>query len=646
MKTPAYIALSALIAGLGMTPAGQTQTATARVEAAGSGYRLVCQGEPFQVRVYRDDRLVLAGSPGSAYVESGGRRHYLRGILDWSRSGTGLTVQAGSEDAGTRVDLDFRLEPDVIHVHWSVRSSEVPTAVGDSYELGPSGHWYGGPVTSGHIWPLETGSVEADPFLATSNQTTPFWLTSAGVGIFIDTYQPFGFSLNRNGDGKFSFRRAEVREFSHQILVGRDIAEVHRTFVRLAGIPRQLPLKRYFTEPIFNTWIEYTTGVTQQNVLDYARKIRDSGFPGHVLDLDDGWSTTYGDMVFDPVKFPDPKAMVEEVHRLGFKFALWVTPFIEERAENFRIARERGYLVQDASGTRPLLVRWWNGEAGLVDLSHPEAYDWFKSALFQLQREFGIDGFKLDAGDAQYFPAGSVSFGRVTPNRYTDLFAGLGRYFDINELRVSWRVQELGLVQRLRDKNSNWSRESGLASIVHHGLTESLIGYPFFCPDIIGGGLDSDFQDPDFAGIDPELMVRWTQAAAFMPMMQFSYAPWRLPEEHVALCRRYAEIHRDLGEYIWAQAQRALADGTPIVRPLFFRNPEDPATYTVLDQYLLGDRFLVAPVLTKAATARDVYLPAGVWKDFWSEEILTGGRTIHGYPTPLERLPVFVELSR
>ena len=83
----------------------------------------------------------------------------------------------------------------------------------------------------------------------------------------------------------------------------------------------------------------------------------------------------------------------------------------------------------------------------------------------------------------------------------------------------------------------------------------------------------------------------------------------------------------------------------PIVRPLFFRNPEDENTYSIRDQFLLGNRFLVAPVLTKGATARDIYLPAGLWKDFWSGKIFHGEQKLAAYPAPLDTLPVFVALD-
>ena len=162
---------------------------------------------------------------------------------------------------------------------------------------------------------------------------------------------------------------------------------------------------------------------------------------------------------------------------------------------------------------------------------------------------------------------------------------------------------------------------------------------------MIGGGLDSDFKDQAYGGMDPELFVRWTEASALMPMMQFSYAPWRLDEASLRIVKEYAELHRQLGDYIFALARKAQADGTPIVRPLFFRNPEDEATYAIRDQFLLGERFLVAPVLKKGALARDVYLSAGLWKDFWSGRLYEGPQTVKGYPAPIERLPIFVRIG-
>jgi alpha-glucosidase (family GH31 glycosyl hydrolase) len=101
------------------------------------------------------------------------------------------------------------------------------------------------------------------------------------------------------------------------------------------------------------------------------------------------------------------------------------------------------------------------------------------------------------------------------------------------------------------------------------------------------------------------------------------------------------ELHDDLSGYIYRLAQEATRDGTPIVRPLFFGYPKDSATYRIRDQFLLGDRYLVAPVLRRGARRRPVYLPDGEWKDYWSGAALCGPRLIKAYDADLERLPLF-----
>ena len=459
------------------------------------------------------------------------------------------------------------------------------------------------------------------------------------------TYQPMGFSINKGSDGLFSFNVRQVSTLEYRIIIGDSIVEAYDTFTALVGRPKVTPPRGYFAQPIFNTWIELKIDVAQDDVLRYAETLRRHEFPCDVFMIDDRWQRAYGDHEFDPEKFPDPKSMIDRMHELGFRVILWVVPFVHDNGENYAFLQKKGWLVRDQRGQAPCRIRWWNGQASLVDLSNPEAFSWFVRELKALQENYGVDGFKLDGGDAQYFKPGFKTFAGVSANRYTDLFAQVGSHLAINEYRVSWLVQDLGLVQRLRDKNNNWSAASGLGSLVPHGLTESLIGYAYFCPDIIGGGLDGDFRADRFGGMDRELFVRWTQASAMMPMMQFSFAPWNMDQEVISICRRYAGLHVQLSDYIYSLAQEARDTGRPIIRPLFFRNPEDQKTYTISDQFMLGERFLVAPVLTKGAAGRDVYLPSGLWKDFWSGEIYQGRQTLENYPAPLEKLPVFVSID-
>ena len=616
------------------------------IQAQTAEYSLTIRREPYSLTVLREGRLIAGQPPGggSAFVRKGAR-FTLGRVESFSTSAEGLVLKVQSGADGVSAEVRLTLFEDNILVSWGLSNEQPCDRLEESYQLASSGHWYGGNVTSGHHWPLETAEIELDPFLASSNQTAPFWLTSSGAGFFIQTYQPLGFSIGKQGDGLFRFNIKQASRLEYRIIAGKDIVQAYDSFTALAGRPSAIPPKGYFSEPIFNTWIELKKEVNQLGVLNYARTLRDKGFGCEVFMIDDMWQSAYGDHTFNAAKFPDPKTMIDSLHALGFKVILWEVPFVDFDARNFEPLKKKGFLVLDSKEKKPCRVSWWNGESSLVDLSNPEAFQWFVGQLKNLQERYGVDGFKLDAGDAEYYDPAFRSFGNVTPNRYTDLFAAVGSYFAINELRVSWLVQGLGLVERLRDKNNDWNRATGLGALIPHGLTESLIGYAYFCPDIIGGGEGGDFEFARFKGMDPELFVRWTEASALMPMMQFSYAPWNLDEHSAAICLRYAKLHSSLGDYIYGLALEARRTGRPVIRPLFFRNPEDERTYTVSDQFLLGERLLVAPVFTKGAVSRDIYLPSGLWKDFWSGEIFQGGKELKDFPAPLDKLPVFVSLD-
>ncbi len=314
---------------------------------------------------------------------------------------------------------------------------------------------------------------------------------------------------------------------------------------------------------------------------------------------------------------------------------------MKKKATTFIFLASKGYLILDPINQTPYLTKWWDGEAALIDLSNPEAYDWFLKQLKNLQFKYNVSGFKLDAGDADFLEKPFKSFGNISANQYTDLFASVGKYFEINELRVSWLTQPLGLVQRLRDKNSDWSVDKGIGSIISNGLTEGFIGYPYFCPDMIGGGeIGSINANND--QMDNELFIRWVQVSTFMPMMQYSYAPWRMDSSTMSICLKYSNLHEHLGDYIYSLANESKISGEPIARSLFYQFPEDSLTYFISDQFMLGDKFLIAPVLLKGKVSRDIYLPEGTWIDYWNGDILQGGQTLKNYSAPIEKLPVFI----
>jgi alpha-glucosidase len=144
-------------------------------------------------------------------------------------------------------------------------------------------------------------------------------------------------------------------------------------------------------------------------------------------------------------------------------------------------------------------------------------------------------------------------------------------------------------------------------------LTGGLIGYTFSCPDMIGGGNWVSFLDSSV--FDPELVVRSAQIHALMPMMQFSAAPWRiLNKQYLEAVKKAVEIRSKFTPLILELAGESALTGAPIVRSMEYCFPE--CGYELIhDQFMIGNRMLVAPVTEKGKFERKVILPAGKWID-------------------------------
>lgn len=468
------------------------------------------------------------------------------------------------------------------------------------------------------------------------NQAVPFLVSTKGRYIWSD--DPVNINFNKGvitveGPGEI-----EISE-NHGTLRDAFLAAAVKHFPGNG----QLPPEEFLRSPQYNTWIELTYNQNQKDILAYAHAIVDNGFPTDaVLMIDDNWQNYYGNFDFKPDRFPDPKAMSDELHRLGFKVMVWVCPFISPDSMEYRMLRDKGYLVKRPDSDLPAVLEWWNGQSAMLDMSNPEAYDWFVKTLRTVQTKYGVDGFKLDAGDGRYYPKDKIRVfdGKSYGTLHSELWARLGMDFPYNEFRACWKMAGTQLVQRLHDKDYSW--EKGVAYLLPAMLASSMTGHLFVCPDMIGGGEFKTFLNVDPAKFDQDLIVRSAQIHALMPMMQFSVAPWRiLDKEHLACCLKAANLHREFGDYIVNTGRDGSKDCEPIIRPMEYSFPGQ-GFETVLDQYMLGDDYLVAP-MTTPGYSREVKLPKGRWIDELGRKY-KGGKT-YTIDVPIDRLPYFKKLK-
>jgi alpha-glucosidase (family GH31 glycosyl hydrolase) len=507
--------------------------------------------------------------------------------------------------------------------------------------------WWAGVISDSHLFPLNEDAVYTFDFYGDTkgNQGQPLLISSKGRYVWNE--EPFIFRFE-NGKLTAECTLAEFQSGKTGTTLKEAYLHCSRHFFPPTG---RIPAEELFSLPQFNTWIEFTYYQNQKGILEYAGRIVENGFDPGVLMIDEGWFKNYGNWDFDRERFPDPKAMMKQLKDLGFRVILWVCPYYSpdgvfwtEQWQDYTQKGDTIWIVNAENPAFPAVMQWWDGFSHVIDLSNPKGYRWFKEQLDHLVSEYGVDGFKFDGGDAIHysdnrFLSKTRSYKRdISPNEHSELFVKLGLEYPYNEYRASWKMGGQAIAMRLRDKAHNWE---DLAKLVPGSINQGLMGYPFTCPDLIGGGEYLSFQN--LGTIDQELIVRAAQCHALMPMMQFSVAPWRvLSKRNLEICVNMAALHVRMGEEILALAKEASNTGEPIIRSMEYVFPGNHYA-DVTDQFLLGEQILVAPVTEKGAVSREIAFPEGKWKGD-DGSVVEGPATLT-VAAPIERLPWYRKIE-
>lgn len=491
--------------------------------------------------------------------------------------------------------------------------------------------WWAGIIEDGFRMPLVDGyqmNVWGDNH---QNQVQPLLLSDQGDVVWSEG--PFKIQFQAGANAQVDPQNSSIyHNKAGNSLRGAFLYASRKHFPPSGKTPDEL----LFSSPQYNTWIELMYDQNQAGILKYAQGILDHGFPAGVLMVDDNWQEDYGKWDFKEGKFSDPKAMIAALHADGFKVMLWVCPFVSPDCDVYRDLAKKGLLVKDNSG-EPAIVRWWNGASALLDFTNPKAVEWFRSRLDYLQSTYHVDGFKFDGGDSSFY-CGVTTSRLMSPNGQTELYGQIGLHYPLNEYRAMWKMGGQPLGERLSDKEHTWT---DLRKLIPDMVLEGLMGYPFSCPDMIGGGEFTSFLSGRV--IDQELLVRSAQCQALMPMMQFSVAPWRvLDNAHLQAVLKAVRVREEHRTYILKLVTQAALTGEPVVRSMEYQFPHQ-GYERVNDQFMLGDRILVAPVLEKGATQKAAILPGGTWKGF-NGELYRGPATL-SVSVPYDELCFFERLN-
>lgn len=530
----------------------------------------------------------------------------------------------------------------------------------DCFDLAGA-HWYGGYEDWNQYWPLEQTSMNTNAFLANDSYQKllggvqeRYFINTQGIGFNVSDDVPLFLSINKSSDGKMCFTAKYDKypytnthrsppKLMYKICTADNVRQIHDFMSASLPNPSDIPDKDLFRYPIWSTWAQYHKDINQSTVLEFAYNILKYKFGHSQLEIDDDWTPKYGDMDFTAKKFENASDMIKQLNKMGFRVTIWVHPFFNIDSQAFLEAGVLGFLVRQYDSLLPALVSWWDGNAaGILDVSNENATTWYLNKLRNLRTTYNISSFKFDAGECNWLPnifANPFDSPNFYPTKWAELAYNADKNVRHQEVRVGVNTQNLPIFVRMLDKDSNWDYRNGLKTLINTALTFGILGYPFILPDMIGGNA--------YEGHIPEreLFIRWLEATALLPSMQFSIVPWQYDEEVINISIKFTKMHEKYSDLIIELAQESVRTGAPIIRPIWWVAPDDEEAQVIDSEFLLGNNILVAPVLQKNARSRNIYLPAGRWNSTTNGTIFDGPILVQNFPAALDELPVFERVT-
>jgi len=488
----------------------------------------------------------------------------------------------------------------------------------------------------------------------------PFYLSSNGYGLFIKGTWP----------GKFDFCKTDSKrvlvEFEGSMLEGViyssenpvDIIKKHSLNVGPTIVPPKwafMPWRWRDAHENRKTYYDGTPVSAPYNsqLVEDILMMKAFDIPCGAYWVDRPWATGesgYDDFEWDTIRFPNPKQMINWIHKNDEKFLLWIAPWLTGKMKTEAV--EKNY-------TQPL-VKEYNldsSKIALLDFTNKSACAWWQQNGIEKMLNQGVDGFKLDRAE-ENVPSDRellVSDGRSTRevrNEYPVLYVKT-----VNESCQKIKGNDFAIFPRAGYSGSSaygafWGGDigvpaEGLRTAIIAVQRSAIMGFPIWGSDI-GGYWQGNF--------DREVCSRWLAFGCFTPIMEFgpteNRAPWDMPTEPfydtelIATWRLYAKIHSGLAEYSHQLAEKAHETGMPPVRPLFLSYPEQKEAWTEWQNFMYGPDILIHAIWKKGESKTLVYLPKNDrWKDAWnSDKIYDGGQFVE-IETPMHKIPIFIRVG-
>jgi len=515
----------------------------------------------------------------------------------------------------------------------------------------------------------------------------PFFISSRGYGFWLKTDSQAGFDLAAAQDDSWSVTglgEDQSASLELKFLLQQNPKAIIRAFTDITGKPKLPP------SWVFGPWMSSNDWNSQAEIIRQVSLTHQYQIPASVLVIE-AWSDEINFYIWNDAQYqqkpssqaytltdftfpasgrwPDPKAMVEQIHQDDIRLVLWQIPVIKHGEPREKLddrlnkadqeyAIQQEYVVRKADGSPHRVephMPWFAGSL-VLDFTNPQAAAWWCKKREYLVTEMGVDGFKTDGGEHIW-------------DVETRFFNGLRGTTGINPYPLAYEAAYQRFLESHRGEDhvlfsragytgsqtvpSHWAGDESSTwdayrASIRAMLNVGLCGVPFIGWDIAG-----------FAGPLPtsELYLRATAFSVFCPIMQYhsdgngrripsrDRTPWNIQDQSgdpdvLSIFRQFANLRMNLIPYILSQAWESSRTGLPLMRPLWLDHPTDERCREFPYEYMFGEALLIAPVVGEGITDLSVYLPQGEWRDFWTGESYEGPRKII-MSVPRDRIPVF-----
>ncbi len=473
----------------------------------------------------------------------------------------------------------------------------------------------------------------------------PIAMSSKIYALHFDNAAIGHLDLDSKKDNTLAYETISGRK-TYQIIIGDSWQELISNYTQLTG---KQPIPPRWAFGNLSSRFGYHS---QREAEKVVGKFRSEKIPVDAIIFDLYWfgkevKGTMGNLEIDRDSFPDFETMVEDFNKTGVKTILITEPFVLTTSKRWKEAVEKNILGTDKQG-KPFTYDFFFGNTGLIDIFKPEGKDWFWN-IYKGLAEKGVAGWWGDLGEPEMHPSklqhatGSADeVHNIYGHNWAKLvFEGYQKDFPNQRPFILMRSgysgsQRFGMIPWSGDVNRSWG---GLQSQTEIALQMGMQGIGYMHSDLGG-----------FAGanLDDELYTRWLQYGVFQPIFR-PHAQEEVPSEPIfreektkALAKKAIELRYKMLPYNYTLAFDNNQNGTPLMRPLLFEEPQNQKMLTISNEYLWGDAFLVAPVTEKGQKEKEVYFPVtNNWYDFYSDKKYDRGST-HKITLHENHIPVFV----